>query len=253
MNFTNQPRLERASYATLVLLAIFLATSSLLTLLKAREIGRAVPYEHQITVVGEARTKQVPNIATVTLGVEVKEADVATAQEKNTSVNNTLIAKTKELGISEADIQTSQYNVYENTRWNQEKNELESVGWIVSQTITVKVRDTSKTGGLIAMAGKNGATSISGPNLTVDDSTDAKNEARKEAIEKAKEQAEALRTSLGLKKMELAGYNEWFNEGTPPIYYAREGMGAGGSAEPTIAPGTAEGVLTVNLTYTISE
>lgn len=246
--------MERALYAAIILLALFLAVSSLLSLLKAREIGKPVPYEHQITVTGEARVGQVPDIATVTLGVETKEKDVAAAQEKNTQIGNTLLQKIKELGIPEADVQTSQYNVYEDNRWNQEKNELESVGWIVSQTITVKVRDTGKVSPLLAMAGKNGATSISGPNLTVDDSTDAKDVARKEAIEKAKEQAEIIRTSLELKNMKIVGYSEGFNEGVPPMYYARESLGmGGGGAAPDIAPGTIEGTMIVYLTYSIDK
>lgn len=217
------------------------------------QVGQPTPYEHTIMIEGEGKAIGKPDIATLVMGTESKGADVAAAQQTNNTTMNNIITQLKALNISEDDIQTSNYSVYEDTQWNPDTNELESKGWIVSNYVTVKVRDTSKLSSVLAMAGQNGITNISGPTFTIDDTSNLKAEARVKAIKQAREKAEVVAVSLGLKIEKIVGYSEW----TPSNYYDY-GYGMGGSSEkaassPAIETGSTEINLNVSITYKLVE
>ena len=218
------------------------------------QIGEPIPYEHNITVEGEGKVIGTPDIATITLGVESKGDDVGAAQTSNTVIANSLIEKVKAMGVVSADVQTSNYSVYPNYQWVEESQTSEQQGWTVSQTISVKVRDLTKVSGLLSMAGSSGATSVSGPEFTIDDTSNLKAEARSKAVTDAKSKAEALAAELGVKLEGITSYSEYMNTPSPYPYYDMYAMGEGmKSAAPTIEPGSSEVDLVVSVTYKIAQ
>jgi hypothetical protein len=227
------------------------------TLRTSKEIGRPQPFEHQITVEGEGRATGKPDIATISLSVDSKGEQVAAAQEKNTETMNTIIKEVKALGIDEKDVQTTNYNVYEDKYWDPETGEDKSNGWVVSQQITIKIRDTSKIADVLTVGGKNNATNIVGPNFTIDDTSNLKAEARKEAIAEATKKAKELAKTLGVRLEKIIGYTEWTTDSNP---YSSLGMGGLGgmfdstkNVMPDIQAGSNEVKLNVSLIYTIAE
>ncbi len=231
-------------------LIIFLNAKITETIKQTDEIGDPTPFEHTIVVDGQGKVTGTPDIATITLGIDTKAPDVVTAQPMNSAIATSLLEKVKALGISEDDIQTTAYNVYENTTWNPETNTSESQGWIVSQTLTVKVRDTSKISTLLDVAGKNGVTTISGPSFTIDDPSNLKAEARDKAVADAESKARALADRLGVRLDGVVGYSEYTDQGPMP-YYA-DALGMGGAAK-SIEPGTNEVNLNVSITYKLAD
>lgn len=222
---------------------------------QSAQIDEPTPYEHTIAIDGEGKAIGKPDIATLVMGTESKGTDAAAAQQANNTVMNKIIADTEALGISEDDIQTSGYNIYEDTQWNPDTNTYDSKGWIVANYVTVKVRDTSKLSAVLTMAGQNGITNISGPTFTIDDTSNLKAEARVKAIKQAEEKATAIAASLGLRIEKVVGYSEW----TPTNYYDYS-SGMGGSllsadavSAPTIESGTNEVTLDVTITYKLKE
>lgn len=243
--------------ATLLLLAsiiLYLGVKIDNTIRQSKQIGQPTPYEHTILVEGEGKAVGKPDIATLTMGTESKGADVATAQQANNTIMNKIIDGIKALEISEDDIQTTGYNIYEDTEWNEDTNKYETKGWIVSNYVVVKIRDTAKLSTVLTMAGQNGITNISGPTFTIDDTSNLKAEARAKAIEQAQAKAREIATSLGMKIEKAVGYSEW-----SPTNYYDYGYGLGGSykAETAIAPaietGTNEETLNVTVTYKLVE
>lgn len=236
----------------LVLLVVFVGVKVDNTLRASKQIGKPEPFEHTIFVEGEGRVKGKPDIASLVLSVETKADTVAQAQEKNTQIMNTILAELEKLGMAEDDIQTTGYNVYENYVWNDKIQISETKGWVVSNQVTVKVRDTEKVSAVLAMSGQNGITNISGPNFTIDDTSNLKAKARAEALEDAEKKAMEIAASLGVKLESVVGFSEWFEQPSDPQpYYAMAEIGHGGS--PTIAPGTSEVVMHVTITYKLAE
>ncbi len=237
----------------LAFLTVFLMARTKLALGQADRLGMPEPFEHQITVDGTATVTGVPDIATVTLGVDSKAADVAGAQQANASSGNALIASVLALGVAKEDVKTSNYNVYENLVWNPDTELSESQGWIVSQQVTVKVRDTAKVSAVLDAAGKNGATSISGPNFTIDDTTHLKDEARADAVASAMQKASALAAALGVRLERVVGYTEWADSAPMPYYsMSSDSRNAFGMA-PDVLPGSDDVTLNVSITYKLVE
>ncbi|HXK39099.1 MAG TPA: SIMPL domain-containing protein, partial [Candidatus Paceibacterota bacterium] len=129
------------------------------------------------------------------------------------------------------------------------------VGYEVSQTLSVKVRDTKMAGDLLSGVGSRGATEVSGLSFTIDDEDALKAEARDKAIAQAKSKAEVLAKSLGVSLVRVVGFYE--NEGGMPIY----AYGLGGDermmtssapkASPEIPVGQNKIVSNVSVTYEI--
>ncbi|MDA1038359.1 MAG: SIMPL domain-containing protein [bacterium] len=216
-------------------------------------IGEAQVSEHILTVSGEARISDTPDLATITIGLQSKSPDVSGAQKANSDTMNPLIERVKDLGVLPEDIQTSNYRVYEDRQYDQAQKKTVSIGWVVDQSIVIKIRELDKVATVLEIAGQNGATSISGPNLTIEDPNRLQDAARNEAIANAKQKAQELSLQLGINLEAIIGYNEWFGE--PPVAYrgySELALDMGGGAAPNIELGSEEGTMHVDITYRIA-
>lgn len=224
------------------------------------------PYRGSITVTGTGEVMAIPDLGQFSFTVAASGTTAQAAQAVSTETMNTLTAYLKEQGVEEKDIKTQDYNLFPKYTYVEKPCEMntfemfcpsgESVpdGFDVSQTVTVKVRDTSKSGALLAGVGEKGATNISGLSFVVDDLEPLKAEARTKAIADAKAKAEKLASDLGVSIVRMQGFYE--NEGGmyPEPYYARSEMAMDTmeSAGPANVPmGESTTKITVNLTYEI--
>ncbi len=189
----------------------------------------AGPTTVSVTGVGEVFAK--PDIATFTFSVEAKETDASATQNKAAETMNAVLAYLKEVGVDEKDVKTEYYNLtprYEYpeticTQWGcpPQNDEPKLIGYQVSQSVSVKVRDTAKSGEIISGVGGKGATNVSSLSFTIDDEEALKAEARKLAIEDAEKQADELASNL---KVEIVRMNGYWEEQSSPSYF---GMGGG--------------------------
>lgn len=248
-------KLKRAK-VTFMCLALLMLAGWLF--FKARNEARqydyiGVPIERNvITVEGEGKVVGVPDIANIDLGTTVERATVAAAQAENTKTMNALIAKLKELGVDAKDIQTTAYNVYPQYDYNDGRQKLR--GYSVAQNVHVKIRKLDAVGDIIGTAGSLGANQIGGINFSVDDPESLKAEARKKALENAKDKAEALADVAGVKLRRVVSFSESYGGGYPqPMYYAKDAAMnmAGGEAAPTVEAGSNDITVNVSITYEI--
>ncbi len=205
------------------ILALFAYTYSTMVQTKYMYQG---PTSISVSGTGEVFAK--PDIATFSFSVEAKEADATAAQNKANESMKSIVEYLKGAGIEEKDIKTGYYSLspwYEYpevvcTAWNCPRSEPILKGYQVSQSVTVKVRDTAKAGELVSAVGDRGAMNVSGLSFTIDDEESLKAEARKLAIEDAKAKAEVLAGNLGARIVRMNGF--WEEDNGPRPYY---GMG----------------------------
>ena len=207
-------------------------------------------------VSGEGSITAIPDIAQFSFGIITQGGiDLAKTQEENTKEVNATIAFLKEQNIEEKDIATKAYRVsprYQYYNCSGENGPCpppEIVGYTVEQALQVKVRDFSVLGGLLAGVVENGANSVSQLSFTIDDPTAVQNEARKEAIEKAKAKAQALAEAGGFKVGRLLSIQEGI--ASSPRYDFVSLETARGAPTPSIEPGSQDVEITVTLTYEI--
>ena len=185
---THYPRMAAAT--ALGMLAIFLFIATIGELKGLRFIGSGVAATNTISVSGEGEVFAVPDIATFSVSVRETAKEVKDAQTAATKKGNDIIAYLKGEGIEEKDVKTTDYSVNPQYEWTQRvcpeggycpPGKQVLTGFQVSQTLSVKVRDTKKAGDLLSGVGSRGATEVSGLTFENDDEDDLNQEGREKA------------------------------------------------------------------------
>lgn len=255
-------RIETAGMFALVMLGIFLLILALSSLKEYRFIGSGVTATNTISVEGSGDVFAVPDTATFSYSVMDTAKDVTAAQTSVNTKGNAIMAYLKEQKIDEKDIQTTDYSVNPQYEWNQSSTcsngycppgKQVLTGYQVSQSVTVKVKDTNKAGTLLSGIGSKGATNMSGLSFTVADETALKASARGKAIDDARAKAEELASELNVSLVRVVGFSE--NNGGQ-IYYAKStsmdaGMANQSAPAPEIATGQNKITSNVSVTYEI--
>ena len=256
--FTSR-RIEKLAALFLLVASVFVA---FLAVGSIREVFAPRPIVgNVISVAGTGKVTAVPDVAKISFSVS-EDADTASEAQDMAAQkgNDALKALVDDLGIDEKDIKTTYYNV--SPRYSRAQPCYQGVcpdyvqtiiGYTASQTIEVKVRDTSKVGDVLTALGKAGASNISGPNFTVDDLDALTEQARAAAVEDARAKAKELAKALGVHLSRVTGY--WENSG--PYSYDTKAYGLGGAessvtvAAPTVPTGENEISVTVNVSFEI--
>jgi hypothetical protein len=204
-----------------------------------------------IWVTGQGKVTAVPDIITLSVGVESQEASVAMAQSRATEAMGRVMTALTDNGVAEKDIQTQYFSIRKVTRWDQEKEEEVVIGYRVTNTVTAKIRDIDKAGSIIdavALAGGD-LTRINNIGFSIDDPSDYYEEARELAMADAKDKANRLAelADVTLDKPIYISESSW----TPPI--TRDVKVAAGAPAPAtpITPGEMEISLSVQVVYAI--
>lgn len=245
-----------------VMVIIALGAYSNLTYKKASEsmYGPAM-----ITVAGTGEVMAVPDIGNFTFAVRAEGEDAVSAQDKSAESMNSILGYLKEQGVADEDIKTTDYNLSPNYRYEERVCMANSYcppgervidGYQVSQSVSVKVRETDRAGEFIGGVGERGATNISSLFFTTDDDEALKAEARKLAIEDAKAKAEKLAEDLGVKIIRISNFSEGGDYYYPMMYEAKEmsmdESGFGGAMNiPSTPMGENSTTVNVNLTFEI--
>jgi len=213
-------------------------------------IGKSAEMTNQIAITGEGIVYSAPDIAKVSVGVTSQAVTVADAQKENTDKMNAVINAIKSTGVAEKDLKTTNYTVYPKYEWKTGKSEL--IGYTVSQSLNVKIRDTKKVSEILKAATQKGANQVGDLQFSVDEPERLKVEAREKAIKNAKQKAEMLAGQLDVKLGKVVSFSEseggW--DGYAKILGA-EGMGGGGEAMPQVQAGENEVKVQVTIVYEI--
>lgn len=215
-----------------------------------------------ITLTGYGEVQAVPDIATIYFTIQSsKTTQVESSNEVNTKTKSILeFLKTK--GIAEKDIKTENYNSY--PKYSNPtpcplyyyegmppcRTESKIIGYTVSQSITVKIRKVDDAGKIIDGINKIGVTNMSGPTLAIDNEEALKIEARKKAIDNAKEKAEILSKDLGIRLGRIASFSESGNYYPMSMGYSAKMMDV--SSESSVFSEIPKGENTISSNVTIT-
>ena len=208
-----------------------------------------------VWVSGEGKVMVAPDLVILTLGIESQEETVAEAHRKAAEAMYAIMQVLKNQGIADKDIQTQYFNIRQVTRWVQDENKEEVIGYRVTNTVTAKVRELDQAGEIIdAVAAAAGdLTRINGISFTVEDPapfyTQAREKAMEDAIAKATQMAELAGVALGKPTYisEGGGYYPPVPTAAPRAYDEM----AGGTPTTSISPGELEIRTTVSMVFDI--
>jgi len=204
--------------------------------------------ERYIRVSGSGEVAVVPDIAYINIGVHSEAENVSSALEANNTQATKLTEALQAEGIEAKDIQTTNFNVYPQTRYD---NMGQPVGtsYVVDNTVYITVRDLTKLGKLLDSAISAGANNIYGISFDIADKETVLAQARELAIKDAEAKAKSVATVAGVTLGQILSIDVSTPTYTQPYY----GYGMGGGAEglKTSVPVSA-GQIVVTYTATLN-
>lgn len=244
----------RVPAVPLLLVALLLAVPALAAGCSARSLAAPQdPSSRSITVTGRAVVSGKPDLAQANLGVETYAATVAEATQQDAAKMSAVMAKLKELGIADKDIQTSNYSI------NLERQGPagpvgpgDSGKYRVSNMVGIKIRDLTKVGTIIDAAVQAGANQVWGVTFTIEDQKALETDARAKAVQDARSRAEALAKLSSTQLGQVLSVSEGTVQG--PIIMRGGGMGAGAAEASMLAPispGEVQVTFQLEVTYAI--
>ncbi len=209
------------------------------------------PFRRTVTVIGIGRAAAPPDIARVTVGVDIVNPRLSAALTEANRKTAAIMAALEKAGVAKKDIQTAEFNVFPQQAFGP-SGPGPITGYRVINTMRVTVRNLDNTGAVLDAAINAGANSIQGLVFTIEDVKAIEAKARKDAMADAKAKAATLAGEAGAKVGRALTISEATSSGGPvPVFAvasAAEGLGGGAS----IAPGTQDIVIQVQVTYELA-
>jgi uncharacterized protein YggE len=163
------------------------------------------------------------------VGITVDKGNtVADVQKQIDTTNNAIIAALQKIGIDKKNIQTGNYSIYPNYSYN--GNDRSQNGYTGDVRLTITLKDTSKVAAAVQAATTAGANNIYGTTFSIDNPDKYREQARNMAIANAKEQANQLAKSLGIKLGKVTNIVESNANSDPGLVYEKAVMNSAGGA-----------------------
>ncbi len=184
-----------------------------------------------LNVSGEGVVFLESDMAIITLGVRETNTDVLVAQttvnEKIASVRKALL----EAGMAESDFNTDNISIYANYDYSDTVEKIAS--YTAYNSLSIRTTDMENVGALIDAAFQAGANTLDQVQFTVQDDTQAREQALTGAIEDAMRKAEVMASAAGMAVDSIEtiteGYNYSYDSGRNVMYAATDSEAAAGT------------------------
>jgi uncharacterized protein YggE len=206
-----------------------------------------------ISVNGEGKVTAVPDVATLSVGVDAQASSVADAQSQAAAAMDKVMTALKNGGVATKDIQTQYYNIQKVTRWDNNNQQEITIGYRVTNTVTAKIRTVDGAGAVIdaVTAAGGDLVRINNIGFTVDNPAPYQEQARQQAVADAAAKAKQLADAAGVK----LGKPVYITESSyipGPIYRdVAVKAEAAPAVETPISPGEMEITVDVQMLYEI--
>jgi uncharacterized protein YggE len=174
----------------LTALASLALAASLVSPALAAEDGAAT-----ISIEGRGEVMAAPDTALITSGVTTQAATARAALDANSAAMTELLQTLREAGIESRDIQTSGFSVNPNYVYTDARDESGYTlppkidGYVVTNTVTVRVRELEALGAVLDQAVTVGANTVNGISFSVADPATLLDDARRKAFADARRKA----------------------------------------------------------------
>lgn len=174
-----------------------------------------------VTVAGTGEVKVKPDMATISTGVTTDGATAKAALARNNAAMAAVLNALKAAGVSEDDIQTSNFSVspmYAPVQPGQNTSP-QITSYQVSNQVTARVKELGKLGATLDALVQAGSNQISGISFDLNDPKATINEARKKAIADARAKAELYAEAAGASVGTVVQISEVSTQSPMPVRY----------------------------------
>lgn len=233
----------------LIATALTLAALPLAHTPAAAQAAPILPDATVLDIVAHGRTTRVPDVATIRAGVLTQAPTAAAALAENAQRMARVLDALRRAGVAPRDIATS--NVGLSPQYRYAENTPPAItGYQASNTVSVRFRDIARSGTILDTLVGQGANQVDGPNLAIDQPDAALDEARADAVKRARARAELYARAAGLTVSRIVSIAEnGENNGgpPPPIVMMRAKEMAEQATE--IAPGETDVAVTLSVRF----
>ena len=202
-----------------------------------------------LDISAEGRTARVPDVATIRAGVVSQGATAAAALGDNAARMAKVLAAVKRAGVAPRDVATAPVGLSPQYRYGDNVPPA-ITGYQATTSVAIRFRDVARAGAILDALVAEGANQIDGPTLAIDKPDAALDEARADAVRRARARADLYAAAAGMTVVRIVSIAEAGQDagGQPPrpVVYARA-MAA--DAKTAIAPGEQDvtGALSVRV------
>ncbi len=201
------------------------------------------------TTSGTSEATAVPDTAMTTIGVSTTAPSVEAAQKETNTKINRITTELKSLGIEEKNIKTSDYSIRPD--YGFENGKETPLGYIVSININVESDSVEKINQAIDTAVQNGANQISNVQFVLNEEKqkELEQKATKDAIDIAKQKAEEIAKTTGIKIGRIIDVQLSSNVGGPIPLARNIELDAVEKTETELEPGENKVSITATLSF----
>ncbi|MGZ4383398.1 MAG: SIMPL domain-containing protein [Gaiellaceae bacterium] len=212
--------------------------------LVASACGSSAGSKRTISVSGSGTVKAPPDLVEFDFGVSRTAATAKAAMSENSKAMQRLIVTLKAGGIVPRDMQTQQVSVYPQTNANGT-----TTGFIVSNSVHVKLHAVEKAGTLVEQAVAAGANNVNGPSFSRANPDALTVKALELAYDKARAKAAAFAQHVGLKLGKPVSIQE---SGEPGVVFSASAPRAAKDSSVPIEPGQTEVSASVSVSFELT-
>lgn len=180
--------------------------------------ANSIQPETTLSVTASGEVNREPDIATITAGVQTDADTASQAMNQNAAAMDGVYSALEAAGIAARDMQTSNLSLQPRYDYsNRDGAPPKVTGYTASNQLTVIVRDLDALGETMDAVVGQGGNTISGLQFSLDDPSEAKDEARRMAIETAVARANLYAEATGYRLARIVTINEKSSEGYQPM------------------------------------
>ena len=203
----------------------------------------------RLDVVATGEVNRVPDLAIISAGVVTRAASATQAISQNAQQMQRVIAALRRAGVAERDIQTSSISLNPEYRYVENQPPV-LTGYQASNQVSIRFRDIAESGKILDALVAQGANQINGPMLTIDKPDAALDEARRDAIVKARARAQLYAQAIGKQVGRILSISESGGYAPPyPMPMARMEAAQAADASTKIVPGEQTLSVTVSVSF----
>lgn len=204
-----------------------------------------------LDVVAQGRTTRTPDVATIRAGVVTQAPTAAAALRDNSGRMARVLAALRRAGVAARDTQTAQVGLQPQYRYGDNRPPVVT-GYQATNSVAVRFRDIARSGAVLDALVTEGANQIEGPTLALDQPEAALDEARADAIRRARTRADLYARAAGMQVTRIVSIGEGaVQDGgpRPPIILTSARMMDSGQAKTELAAGETEVAATVTVRF----
>jgi len=166
------------------------------------------PPVSSIRVTGDARVTAKPDRVQIDIGVTTRARQSQDAATQNTRQVDAVLAAVRRVAGPTAVLKTVSYSLNPNYQYHPQGGEPTIDGYTAVNVVQVTLDELGKIGAVIDAATQSGANHVQGIQFTLRDQDAVRAEALREAVLRARAEADVLAAALGLKVLRVLSVEE---------------------------------------------